>query len=988
MMLNTPRIGLWISRSDPYWVQINEAIYLRGQQLPVELIPLEAPLEFLGRPDAGETKLIEDILSFGLSVLISTFIPEGVALQLVSRGLPVIQLTTSELKHPKLISFEGYSESGLLAGRFVAEHLNGRGNVYVVGGLWAKEGEGGHDRVEAIIRVFNDFPEIRWQHIPSPWAYDQAYPVIERTLQNVISPVDALVGISDPLVLAARDVALKLNLLTPETVTIGINGDPLALAAVAEGSITATVDTDIANLGREAIDTAFQIVQGLPVPHHLTIRSTLVTADNVRDLALKKLIAIADIPTRLVGINRRAEQFRLTQLETVSVINQQIGGLLNRKKLLEQVVKLIREHYNYNQVYIYEWDALKRWFRREYPQTDAGVENQISIEQAGLISEVVLRGNAIFIPDTLHSLQYPAEAAYPYTRSRAILPIRYNKKLVGILDLHSSRWVHHIRHELLGLQLLADQVGIAGQNASLYEQSIQARAAAEKADRLKTLLLANVSHELRTPINLILGYSQLVLKENNGLADSTRIDINQIYQSGEYLMRLINDLLDMSRLEIDALELYPEMLEIRTFLQDVFTGMADNNRAAEIEWLLDLPNNLPLIQADPVRLRQVFLNLLSNAKKFTKQGRITLGAQVEPPYLHLWVSDTGTGIMFEDQEHIFEPFFRSEQINQTEGIGLGLSITRRLVALHQGSISLESSVGTGSTFHLYLPLPSLTGHGVSPTTYEAVQSGGSSLTNILVKPVSQSTLLGMFESLIPSPGIKNPVLVVDDDPQARALYARLLSEAFPGVSLQFASDGQVAIEMLAALTPGLVILDLMMPHVDGFTVLEYIRKDTRLQPTPVLVMSGKLLTEGDARRLDYTRVVFHSKEMLDPNEAIAALQRAVIDSKRLPQPTSALVKQSLVYLHQHYASALSRHEIARAVGVSERYLSEIFKQEIGLSPWEVLNRFRIQRARELLKETDTSITEIAAQVGFDDPSYFGRVFNQQVGMSPKKYRQT
>ena len=1066
-MIKIPRIGIWISPIDPYWVQISEAIYLRGQQLPVELVPLESTLEFAGHPDGGELKLSEDILSFGLSVLISTYITEPMALQIISRGLPVIQLTTSDLRHKGFISFEGYAESALLAGRFVAERLKGRGNTFVIGGLGAGGGEGGKDRVEAISSVFNHFPELIWQHIPAPWAYDQACAVIEKALKNLVCPVDALVGISDSLALAARDAAHRLNLLTPQTVIVGINGDPLALAAIAEGSLSATIDTDIANFGREAMDTAYNIVQGLPTPPLLRIRSSLVTAENVSELALKKLIAIADIPTRLVGINRRAEQFRLTQLETVAAINRQVGRLLQREKLLGQVVKLIREHYHYNQIYIYEWNTLGRWFRREYPQTDGGSESQIPLEQAGLISEVVMQGSAIFIPDSFHSLQYPSEAAYPRTRSRAILPIRYNKKLVGVLDLHSSQWVQHVRPELIGLQLLADQVGIAGQNAFLYEQSVQARAAAEKADRLKTLLLANVSHELRNPINLILGYSQMVLKEHPGLTHSTRKDINQIYQSGEHLMRLINDLLDMSRLEIDALELYPEVIEIGGFLEDVFRGMADTNRAVEIEWRLDLPENLPLVQADPVRLRQILLNLLSNAQRFTSRGQITLGAQVEPPHLHLWVGDTGAGITPEDQERIFEPFARGEQANRPEGIGLGLSITRLLVALHNGSMSLESHVGIGSTFHVYLPLPSLIGTAVpqSSNATEAVillishqsspglpilqlsqrlglkikrialtekvgrayhpamlawdmatahpsdwnliaqlrqsphlcrvpfvvfnqHSGVSGLTNILVKPVAQSTLLEVFDSLVPSMGIKNPILVVDDDPQARVMYERLLSEAFPNVSLQFASDGQVALDLLTVLTPSLVILDLMMPRVDGFTVLEYIRKETRLQLIPVLVMSGKLLTKDDARRLDYARVIFHSKDMLAPEEALAALRNVLNNSERLPQPTSALVKQIIAYLHQNYASALNRQHLARSVGVSERYLSEIFKQEIGLSPWEVLNRFRIQRARELLKTTDASITDIAAQVGFDDPSYFGRVFNQQMGVSPKKYRHT
>jgi signal transduction histidine kinase len=127
--------------------------------------------------------------------------------------------------------------------------------------------------------------------------------------------------------------------------------------------------------------------------------------------------------------------------------------------------------------------------------------------------------------------------------------------------------------------------------------------------------------------------------------------------------------------------------------------------ARGIVWKLQLPDRLPWLNADAVRLRQTLLNLLSNARKFTERGSITLGAAVAPPYLHLWVADTGVGISSDQQEHIFEPFITAEHDRHVGGIGLGLSITRHLVILHGGSISVESEPGQGSTFHIYLPLP-------------------------------------------------------------------------------------------------------------------------------------------------------------------------------------------------------------------------------------------------------------------------------------------
>jgi YesN/AraC family two-component response regulator len=179
----------------------------------------------------------------------------------------------------------------------------------------------------------------------------------------------------------------------------------------------------------------------------------------------------------------------------------------------------------------------------------------------------------------------------------------------------------------------------------------------------------------------------------------------------------------------------------------------------------------------------------------------------------------------------------------------------------------------------------------------------------------------------------------------------------------------------------------MMPEVDGFTVLEQMRLNVRTRQVPVLVLSGKLLSLEDVRRLDYAQVIFQGKGLLSSDEALASLQRAMSGEQRLPQPTSLLVKQALAYLHQNYVNPLTRSEISNAVGVSENYLNEIFRRELGISPLECLTRFRIQKAKELLCSSAKSITAIALQTGFDDAAYFSRVFRKVEGLSPQAYRQ-
>jgi signal transduction histidine kinase/DNA-binding LacI/PurR family transcriptional regulator/AraC-like DNA-binding protein len=686
-------------------------------------------------------------------------------------------------------------------------------------------------------------------------------------------------------------------------------------------------------------------------------------------------------------------------------------------------------------------------------------------------------------------LLFPASEIIPVH----LLPSdRRTSHVVYPLHFHEDRlgWVafeigprNGVIYETLALQLSSALKGAQLVNEARQASAIaqQAQAHAEKADELKTRLLANVTHELRTPLNVILGYSRMALLEPNPyqleLPAALRKDLENINSSGEHLIRLINDLLDLSRAEIGELNLFPEPIAPRALLKQAFHAMADSAQPnPAIHWKLDLPPRLPMLQADPTRLRQIVLNLLSNACKFTTAGEIVLGAEVAPPQLHVWVKDTGHGIPIDRQEHIFEPFFTEGYDDQRpEGIGLGLAITRRLVALHGGSLSLDSQPGQGSTFHVYLPLPNLSGRlyealpetsSDGPPTLLVISAAETSLpelealanrsgwvparisslaqlksalepaqpialawdleharpgdwnivqqirshprlsnipfilfrtesaeaeaapprlTNIFTKPFSAQTLSELIQSLQPA-AAGGSILVVDDDVQARELFFRLLSDRLPGYPVVLAEDGRAALDWLERETPSLVILDLSMPQVDGFTVLEHLRANPRTRLAPVFVLTGRLLSYEDIQRLDYGQVVLHFKQVLSDEEMLANLQRVFAGAERVPQPTSRVVKQALVYMQQNYAHTLSRAEIAAAVGVSEDYLSRIFNKELGLSPWEYLNRYRVLQARLLLTASKDSITRIASLVGFDDPAYFSRVFQKIVGCSPREYR--
>lgn len=1095
------RVGVHVFPNDPYWVQVRAAVMRHLIQLGVTVIPIEILEGDIVLSSVEPGSVAEEICASDLDILVSNDLTDAVAYDILDSGLPVIYLTETMLRHRKLVSPTFLYDVGKLAGEYVAEKLNGQGRVLCVGGLLDAGGDKGLSRITGFYDALKPYPRISVLHSPSLWKYENAFSVVDAQLRSWETAPDAIFGISDPIALAALNAGRSLGKVTDQTLIIGVNGDPLALAAIANGQMTATIETSPEESGRQIAELVLMAATGKSLPTHYQIPLCLVTAQNVFEHGMKKLLEIADLPGQLVGVNRQQENNRLRQLETSMAINRRVGSLLERSQLSQEIANLICTNYGYDVVRLFLWSEHERML---LPYTsNARRGDAIPIESAGLLGEALQRKEPIYISDTRYTHRFPIEAEWAEMRSRVVLPIRLGESILGVLDMHSRQPMSHLRQDLVGLQALADQLGIAMRNAELYADALSARESAETADRLKTRLLANVSHELRTPLNIIMGYSQSALGVPNPyqteLHPALRRDLEYILQSGDHLYRMINDLLDLSRAEIGALDLALEVVEPVALFSQVFESFSHSMAAETITWKLKLPERLPMIHADTMRLRQIVLNLLSNASKFTTQGQITLGADVEPPYLHLWVQDTGAGIPIDQQERIFEPFVTVDrELSRGEGVGLGLTITRRLVALHGGTILLESQPNQGSIFHVYLPLPDLTGNtaqsaadradrlqikadeagqhpvlllissndevpaelkalaanrcvetcqippgtnfdvffrSVQPiaiawdiaaaakqqttsrewsliqrlrshtacthlpflvygaaTTQPDDQAASVRLTSVMLKPISARTLSEMLEDICPGEACSS-IWIVDDDAEARQYYRRLVSYAFPENEILPAADGAQALDLLAqvrspAQAPGLVLLDLVMPQVDGFQVIEALRAHPFTQRVPVVVLSGKMLTFEDVQRLDHPQVIFQPKQIIHDEEMQAIFQQIAQGGAALSHPTSTLARHALAYLLQNYAEALSRADVARAVGVTENYLTQIFRQEIGITPWEFLTRLRIQRSGDLLRATENSITSIAADVGFDDPAYFSRVFRKQMGVSPQEYRRS
>lgn len=1085
-MTRNSRIGIQIIPSDPFWVQVGIAIDRQAYTMGFDLIRFD--INNLELPATSFMGLVEEMVAAEIDALIILDLPEVLIQLILDQKIPVIALAEqlNFAARPEAVgrisSPQGLRNVVRLMSQFLLANLPERATMVVIGGLTLAMsgiegvGEDGRVMLDTLKEDFEPYPSIQIKHIPTSWSYKWARPQINEAMQQLERPPDVIFGLSDTLALAGRAVAAELGLLTPQTLVVGISGDPEALAAIAEGKMAASVEISAVYLANRVVALALQAASGQALPRFFDQQITLITAENIADLAKQKLIAIAEIPNHLVGFNRWRDQQHVYQLETNLAINRQIGAILDRDQLMQTVEDLIRAHYHYDRVNLYLWSETDNTLLRIGPNK---LPERINPDESEVLTQVLKESVPVFVPDMRTSQRFKPDPRWPEARSRVVLPVRFGEIILGVLDLQHHQNHQHEREQLLGLQLLADQVAIAIRNAELYSEALEARKAAEKADKLKTQLLANVSHEFRTPLNIILGYSKAAQNVPNPygveLPGELSADLSRIYRSGEHLAHLVNDLLDLSRAEIDELEIFPEIIEVRPFLEEVFQSVAELTGGLKaVRWYFEVPATLPLLQADPVRLRQVLLNLLSNATKFTRQGEITLGAEVRPPYVHIWVRDTGTGISPDQQEQIFEPFTVGENHDQDRlagGIGLGLTITRHLVTLHRGSISVESEPGKGSTFHVYLPLPSLSGQlmlmppvagqerlnlvyisnrpdfpaevaalGQQPAiqlsrlrpaevgdrllelhpailawNFSDLQevdwpvldylrktpqlarlplllfesdtgaAGQNGSTNILLKPFSGKTLQLLLETHRPRQS-RGKVLLVDDDPASLSFYQQMVESALPGLTIYRAENGQKALDLLRTVVPDLVIIDMVMPEVGGLEVVEWLRTNPPTRNVPVILVSGKVLSAESIEKLEYARVVFNSKNILNSDETAGILQKALEGNTLLSQNNSLVVKRAVAFLQRNYIRPISLDEIAREVGISKKRLEINFQQELGISPWEYLTRYRIKEAKDLLKTTDLPITEVAGQIGFDDPAYFSRLFRSHTGQSPKDYR--
>lgn len=710
-----------------------------------------------------------------------------------------------------------------------------------------------------------------------------------------------------------------------------------------------------------------------------------------------------------------------------------------------------------------------------------GIENILvavydkNSEDRTSIAEILLTAGLSGVPigQKFETRNFPASNIYPSNKPTqlTILPLDVDNSTLGFVAFSAPN------PELCAA--IVYNLSAALRTSQLYHDAIEGRRMAEEANRLKSRFLSTVSHELRTPLSLIVGLSEMLLREQRDHPQSpvNVRDTEQINISAQHLARLIGDVLDLASSEAGQLHVMREPLDLAEVLQVAAKIGEELAREKGLVWSAHHPQRGPWVIGDRTRLRQVTLNLISNAVKFTREGQVQLDIAIIDDEAIVSVSDSGIGISSDEQTRIFNEFYSSQDAIQSgnSGLGLGLAITKQLIERHGGRIEVQSpgKFGKGATFSFSLPTIPEPGQLVNPVSLlqpgnlVIILAGGGETSNklsdylttrgfivqlfnadedsewissivrilpsaiileeglavrdgwaisdmlkrqaatenipvfaytldemndqgqllelnYLHKPLQPEQLVKELNRLGSSKDKKQTILVVDDDPGILDMHSRLVEQA--GRQAVTARNGREALAVIEKQIPDLILLDLMMPEMDGFAVLDELRARVSTRDIPVIILTARLLSDADLERCNRGVANILGKGLFSTAETLGHVEAALARQHTLNRATQHLIRKAMAYIHTRFSEPLSREEIAEHVGISADYLTDCFRQELGITPSAYIRRYRIRQACELLRNTDHSITQIALAVGFSDGAHFTRTFQREMETTPRAYR--
>ncbi len=506
----------------------------------------------------------------------------------------------------------------------------------------------------------------------------------------------------------------------------------------------------------------------------------------------------------------------------------------------------------------------------------------------------------------------------------------------------------------------------------------------KKFDTIKNNFYTNITHEFRTPLTVIMGMNENI----EGHQKEKRL----IKRNSKNLLQLINQLLDLSKLESANLKLHKKQGDIIEYLQylgESFSSMATDKG---IQLTFYSEEEELLMDYDEVKIQHIIYNLLSNALKFTFEGgkvimHLQKVIQEDQPFLKLIVRDTGIGIPKSQIAHIFDRFYQIDHANKESGTGIGLALVKDLVQLMDGEIEVKSQEGKGAVFTIYLPIETK-----FPLDTETLTNAKS---KIIANKTNSTATTAITKD---ATDLDLPILLIIEDNEDVVTYIQsLLDKQY---TIYVAQNGQAGIEEAIRLVPDIIISDVMMPIKNGYEVCEALKKEERTDHIPIILLTAKSSQKDKIEGLKYGADAFLTKpfykeELLLRIEQLVAIrqklqQRYAVDitTPTIDQPVENIfLTKILKSIEVHLDDAtFSVPELAATLAMSKSQLYRKLKALTGETPSYYIRITRLKKGKELLQTTQMNISEIAYEVGFTDPNYFSRSFQQQFGKSPSDFR--
>jgi signal transduction histidine kinase/CheY-like chemotaxis protein/AraC-like DNA-binding protein len=562
-------------------------------------------------------------------------------------------------------------------------------------------------------------------------------------------------------------------------------------------------------------------------------------------------------------------------------------------------------------------------------------------------------------------------------------------------------------------------------------------------DQMKSRFFANISHEFRTPLSLILGPLEKVLSKINDKI--LRKNLFMMHRNAIQLLKLINELLDLSKLESGQMKLQTNQLNIIQLLKNnlAFFESAANDRGINLKFFSEQESVMGFFDAD--KLQKIFVNLISNAIKFTPSGGEVLvsvviknenippcpyppaGGHLRPSkggvkvvslfegglrgMLKISISDTGIGIPQQGLDQIFDRFYQVDDSStkNTQGSGIGLALTKELVELHRGTINVKSDDGKGTTFTVQLPLGKdhLKPEEITKTPLRLRFPKGQAMTNALMTndQVTNDQIINApltTPQLTTQPLTNTPetILIIEDNTDMRAFIRDNLEEDY---NVLEAEDGEQGINIAFDVIPDLIVSDVMMPKMNGFQVCQKLKTDERTSHIPVILLTAKAEAENKIQGLetgadDYLLKPFYPKVLKVRIQNLIELRRKLRlrfsnitmvkpDELDITSVDKKFVQRLMDIIESHLSEeSFGVEELCKEIGMSSPSLWRKIQGLFNKNPNQFIRSIRLQHARQMLEENAGNIAEICFAVGFNHPSYFARCFQEHFGKSPSFFK--